>query len=104
MTVLIHDSGRCRRLVNIQPNIFCREHEKRSFRSHDAWSLRAYQSGVLHNAWQSAKGGAMSAKRGWVLFGAKSAHEPAATARALAEGSPPDTGRVEKDAKLPRYI
>ena len=36
------------------------------------------------------------------LFGAKSAHEPEATVRALAEGRPPDAGRVEKDAKLPR--
>ena len=44
----------------------------------------------------------MSAKRGLVLFGAKSAHEPEATARALAEGRTPDAGRVEKDAKLPR--
>ena len=38
------------------------------------------------------------------MFGAKSAHEPKATARALAEGRPPDAGRVGKDAKLPCYI
>jgi len=42
--------------------------------------------------------------RFWFLFGAKSAHDPEATVRALAEGRPPDVGRVEKDAKLPSYI
>jgi len=46
----------------------------------------------------------MSAKRVRFLFGAKSAHKPGATVRALAEGRRPGAGRVGKDAKLPRYI